>query len=110
MPPVVTGAVVAVIGLNLAPIAVKSIAASAFDTWMRHRDDRGVGLVAVRAPRMVRRLPILVGAIVGYVALCGARQRHGPRQADRLRGVASARVDRPAALHGAACGTRRPWR
>ncbi|WP_280135816.1 solute carrier family 23 protein, partial [Escherichia coli] len=34
MPPVVTGAVVMAIGLNLAPIAVKSVSASAFDSWM----------------------------------------------------------------------------
>src|SRR5438874_12130448 len=34
MPPVVTGTVVAVIGLNLAPIAVKGISASAFETWI----------------------------------------------------------------------------
>src|SRR5215467_7606927 len=31
MPPVVTGAVVAVIGLNLAPVAVKSVSGSRFD-------------------------------------------------------------------------------
>ena len=34
MPPVVTGAIVAVIGLNLAPIAVKGIAGNTFDTWI----------------------------------------------------------------------------
>src|SRR4051794_33432007 len=34
MPPVVTGAIVAVIGLNLAPIAVKAISGSGFDTWI----------------------------------------------------------------------------
>src|SRR5215475_9896307 len=32
MPPVVTGAVVALIGLNLAPVAVKSVSGSLFDT------------------------------------------------------------------------------
>src|SRR5262245_23898099 len=34
MPPVVTGAVVAAIGLNLAPVATKAVSASAFDTWI----------------------------------------------------------------------------
>ncbi|TMG96365.1 MAG: pyrimidine utilization transport protein G, partial [Betaproteobacteria bacterium] len=34
MPPVVTGSVVAVIGLNLAPIAVKGISANSLDTWI----------------------------------------------------------------------------
>ena len=43
MPPVVTGAVVAVIGLNLAPIAVKGIAGSALRHVDRHRDDRRRG-------------------------------------------------------------------
>ena len=34
MPPVVTGAVVAVIGLNLASVPIKNMAASNFDSWM----------------------------------------------------------------------------
>jgi len=67
MPPVVTGAVVAVIGLNLAPIAVKGISGSTFDTWIGIATIVAVGLVAVRAPGLLRRLPILVGAIAGYV-------------------------------------------
>ena len=66
MPPVVPGAVVAVIGLNLAPIAVKGIAGSAFDTWIGIATVVAVGLVAVRAPGLLRRLPILAGAIAGY--------------------------------------------
>ena len=40
MPPVVTGSVVAVIGLNLAPIAVKGISGSALRHVDRPRDDR----------------------------------------------------------------------
>ena len=67
MPPVVTGAVVAVIGLNLAPIAVKGISGSAFDTWIGIATIVAVGLVAVRAPGVLRRLPILAGAIAGYL-------------------------------------------
>src|SRR5678815_717673 len=34
MPPVVTGAVVAVIGLNLAGIPIKNMAPTGFDSWM----------------------------------------------------------------------------
>src|SRR5947209_2558191 len=34
MPPVVTGAVVMVIGLNLAPVAIGEASSSQFDTWM----------------------------------------------------------------------------
>src|SRR6476661_7906816 len=50
MPPVVTGSVVAVIGLNLAPIAVKSISGSTLDTWVGIATILAVGLIAVRAP------------------------------------------------------------
>ena len=67
MPPAVTGAVVAVIGLNLAPIAVKGIAGSTFDTWIGIATIVAVGLVAVRAPGLARRLPILLGGLAGYV-------------------------------------------
>lgn len=72
MPPVVTGSIVAVIGLNLAPIAVKGISASAFDTWIGLATIVSVGIVAVRAPGLARRLPILLGGIAGYLlyALC----------------------------------------
>src|SRR5947208_13823557 len=34
MPPAVTGAIVAAIGLNLAPVAVKGISAGPVDTWI----------------------------------------------------------------------------
>src|ERR1700745_191418 len=34
MPPIVTGAVVAAIGLNLAPVAVKSVSGGPFDVWI----------------------------------------------------------------------------
>jgi uracil-xanthine permease len=66
MPPAVTGAIVAVIGLNLAPIAVKGIAGSSFDTWIGIATIVAVGLVAVRAPGLARRLPILLGGLAGY--------------------------------------------
>ncbi len=61
MPPVVTGSVVAVIGLNLAPIAVKSAGASAFDTWMAVVTIACVAGVAVFTRGLVQRLLILVG-------------------------------------------------
>ena len=67
MPPVVTGSVVAVIGLNLAPIAVKGISGSTFDTWIGIATIVLVGLIAVRAPGLARRLPILLGGIGGYL-------------------------------------------
>ena len=67
MPPIVTGAVVAAIGLNLAPVAVKSVNASQFDTWVGLITVLIVGLTAVAAPGLWRRLPIIFGAISGYL-------------------------------------------
>ncbi|MDO9359026.1 MAG: solute carrier family 23 protein [Polaromonas sp.] len=64
MPPVVTGAVVAVIGLNLAGIPIKNMAASNFDAWMQLVTFVSVALVAVMTRGMVQRLLILVGLIV----------------------------------------------
>ena len=34
MPPVVTGVIVMIIGLNLAPVAIKSVSANQFDSWL----------------------------------------------------------------------------
>lgn len=68
MPPVVTGAVVAVIGLNLAGIPIKNMAASNFDSWMQALTFVSVGLVAVFTRGMVQRLLILVGLLVASVA------------------------------------------
>jgi putative pyrimidine permease RutG len=67
MPPVVTGAVVAVIGLNLASIPIKNMAPTGFDTWMQALTFVSVGLVAVYTRGMVQRLLILVGLIVASI-------------------------------------------
>jgi len=67
MPPVVTGAVVAVIGLNLAGIPIKNMAASNFDAWMQALTFVSVGLVAVMTRGMVQRLLILVGLIIASI-------------------------------------------
>lgn len=67
MPPVVTGAVVAVIGLNLAPIAVKGISASSFDTAIGIVTIVAVGMAAVFPPGLWRRIPILVGGAIAYL-------------------------------------------
>ena len=68
MPPVVTGAVVAVIGLNLAPIAAKgAMGASGFDTFMALVTIVCVGGIAVYTKGMVQRLLILVGLILACV-------------------------------------------
>lgn len=64
MPPVVTGAVVAVIGLNLAGIPIKNMAASNFDSWMQVVTFVSVALVAVMTRGMLQRLLILIGLVV----------------------------------------------
>ncbi|HSV71255.1 MAG TPA: solute carrier family 23 protein [Methylibium sp.] len=63
MPPVVTGAVVAVIGLNLAQVPIKNMAPTGFDAWMQAATFVSVGLVAVYARGMAQRLLILVGLL-----------------------------------------------
>ncbi|MEI7745700.1 MAG: solute carrier family 23 protein [Chloroflexota bacterium] len=67
MPPAVTGAVVAVIGLNLAPVAVGNLKGSIWTSAVGILTALAVGLVATYAPGMLRRLPILVGGVAGYV-------------------------------------------
>ena len=67
MPPVVTGTVVAVIGLNLASIPIKNMAPTGFDAWMQAITFVSVGLVAVYTRGMVQRLLILVGLILASV-------------------------------------------
>jgi uracil-xanthine permease len=64
MPPVVTGAVVAVIGLNLASVPIKNMAPTGFDAWMQAVTFVSVGLVAVYARGMTQRLLILVGLVI----------------------------------------------
>ncbi len=65
MPPVVTGAIVAVIGLNLAPLAAKSaMGTSTFESLMALMTILCVGGVAVFSRGMVQRLLILVGLLI----------------------------------------------
>ncbi len=74
MPPVVTGAVVAVIGLNLAPVAIGDLTPAGgtatevqFAALVGLLTVLAVALVAAYAPGILRRLPILIGGVVGYV-------------------------------------------
>jgi xanthine/uracil permease len=67
MPPVVTGAVVAVIGLNLAGVPIKNMAPTEFDKWMQGITVVCVGLVAVRTSGLLQRLLILAGLILASV-------------------------------------------
>ncbi len=67
LPPVVTGAVVAVIGLNLASVAVGEASTSSFDTIMAIVTILAVAAIAVYAPGALRRLPVLLGGVIGYL-------------------------------------------
>jgi putative pyrimidine permease RutG len=67
MPPVVTGAVVMAIGLNLAPIAVKSVSGSMFDSWMAVVTVLCIGSVAVFTRGLLQRLLILMGLLAAYL-------------------------------------------
>lgn len=67
MPPVVTGAVVMAIGLNLAPIAVKGVSGSAFESWMAVVTVLCIGGVAVFTRGLLQRLLILAGLVAAYL-------------------------------------------
>ncbi len=90
MPPVVTGAVVAVIGLNLAGIPVKNMASSNFDSWMQVVTFVSVALVAVMTRGMVQRLLILVGLIVASIIYAVLTNGMGLGKPIDLSGIASA--------------------
>jgi len=66
MPPVVTGSIVAAIGLNLAPVAVKNVSGAPFDTVIGLLTVAAAALIAVNGRGLARRLPILLGAACGY--------------------------------------------
>ncbi len=90
MPPVVTGAVVAVIGLNLASIPIKNMAASNFDAWMQVVTFVSVALVAVLTRGMVQRLLILVGLIAASAIYAVLTNGLGLGKAIDLSGIANA--------------------
>ncbi|MDB5879075.1 MAG: rutG [Variovorax sp.] len=90
MPPVVTGAVVAVIGLNLANVPIKNMAAGNFDAWMQAMTFLCVGLVAVFARGMVQRLLILVGLILATIVYAVLTNGLGLGKPVDLGGIASA--------------------
>ena len=90
MPPVVTGAVVAVIGLNLAGIPIKNMAPTGFDAWMQGLTFLCVGLVAVRTRGMTQRLLILVGLIAASLIYAVLTNGLGLGKPIDLSGVANA--------------------
>ncbi|WP_230660266.1 solute carrier family 23 protein [Psychrobacter sp. I-STPA10] len=67
MPPIVTGAIVMIIGLNLAPVTVQGVSANTFDIWMALATIACIGSVAVFTRGMMRRLLLLVGLVASYL-------------------------------------------
>ena len=68
MPPVVTGAIVAIIGLNLAGVAVADVSKTAFDIGMGALTVLLVALAGAYLPgEFIRRLPILTGGGAAYL-------------------------------------------
>ena len=90
MPPVVTGAVVAVIGLNLAGIPTKNMAPTGFDAWMQAVTFVSVGLVAVYTRGMTQRLLILVGLILASIVYAVLTNGLGMGKPIDFSGMASA--------------------
>ena len=90
MPPVVTGAVVAVIGLNLAAIPVKNMAANNFEAWMQAVTFVSVALVAVFTKGMLQRLLILIGLIVASIIYAVLTNGMGMGKPMDLSGVVNA--------------------
>lgn len=71
MPPIVTGAIVAVIGLNLAMVPIKNMAPTQFDVWMQAITFICVACVAVFSRGMLQRLLILAGLVFSYFIYLG---------------------------------------
>ena len=68
LPPVVTGAVVAAIGLNLTAVAIGMISASAYTKWIALLTVVAVAAVAVYGTGFAQRLPVLIGGLIAYIA------------------------------------------
>jgi uracil-xanthine permease len=91
MPPVVTGAVVAVIGLNLAPIAAKgAMGGSTFDALMALMTVLCVGGIAVYTRGTTQRLLILIGLLLACIIYAIFANGLGFGRAIDFTGVASA--------------------
>jgi len=90
MPPVVTGSVVAVIGLNLAGVPIKNMAPTGFDAWVQAITFVTVAMVAVFSKGMVQRLLILVGLILASLIYAVLTNGLGMGKPMDLSGIANA--------------------
>ncbi len=67
MPPVVTGPVLMIIGLNLAPVTVKGVMGNTFNMWMSLVTVMCMGSIAVFTRGLLQRLLLLVGLLSAYL-------------------------------------------
>ncbi len=67
MPPVVTGSVVMIIGLNLAPVAIKGMGSTPFDHWYGIVAILVVAFAAIYLKGFLQKLLILVSIVVSYI-------------------------------------------
>jgi hypothetical protein len=98
MPPIVTGAVVAVIGLNLAPVAVKALSGSQFDALVGLLTVLVIGLIAVSTTGI---WPDHSWHHCRLSAVSHPHQRPGVGEADRLCRTRRSSVDWAAEIHRA---------
>ncbi|RUS66358.1 Putative pyrimidine permease RutG [Saezia sanguinis] len=90
MPPIVTGSIVAIIGLNLALVPIKNMAPTQFDVWVQAITFVCVACVAVFSRGMLQRLLILAGLIISYIIYLILANVLGLGQPINFAGVAAA--------------------
>lgn len=95
LPPVVTGAVVAAIGLNLTGVAMNMISASAYTKWIALLTVIFVALIAVYGRGLAQRLPVLIGGLAAYVLYAATATSFGAPAVDFARIGAAAWVGLP---------------
>lgn len=95
LPPVVTGAVVAAIGLNLTSVAINMVSASAYTKWMALFTVLAVALVAVYGRGLAQRLPVLIGGLAAYLVYAATASAFGAPGVDFSRVGAAAWIGLP---------------
>jgi putative pyrimidine permease RutG len=90
LPPVVTGAVVAAIGLNLTSVAMNMISASPYTKWIALFTVVAVAVVAVYGRGLAQRLPVLIGGLATYLLYAATAPSFGAPPVDFTRVAAAA--------------------
>lgn len=90
MPPVVTGAVVMIIGLNLAPVTVAGVKDKPFELSMAMVTVLCMSLIAVFARGFLQRLLLLLGLILAYAIYAIVANGFGLGQPINFQSIADA--------------------